>query len=153
MVEVEIRPAESGDREAVARCTDAAYAKYVPRIGKKPGPMLAGYDGLIADGRVWVAVDGGAVRGVLVLQPEAERMVVWSVAVDPAGQGRRLGRRLMAFAEERAVTLGVPETYLWTNELMTENVAWYRRLGYQEVERRTEGGYGRVFMRKPLGPR
>jgi hypothetical protein len=35
---------------------------------------------------------------------------------------------------------------------MVANISLYRRLGYQEMERRTEAGFRRVFMRKLLGP-
>ena len=40
---------------------------------------------------------------------------------------------------------------LYTHELMTENIALYRRLGYEEFARRAEKGYKRVYMRKALG--
>jgi hypothetical protein len=33
---------------------------------------------------------------------------------------------------------------------MTENIAYYRRLGYEEVERRVDEGFRRVFMKKVL---
>ena len=33
---------------------------------------------------------------------------------------------------------------------MTENVALYARIGYMEVDRRTERGFPRVYMRKRL---
>ena len=93
----------------------------------------------------------GAVRGVLVLRPAAGHLLVWSVAVDPAFQGKGVGRRLLAFAEEEARRRGLAEVRLFTNELMTENIDFYRRLGFEETERRTEGTYRRVFFRKAVG--
>jgi hypothetical protein len=36
------------------------------------------------------------------------------------------------------------------NELMTENLHFYRQLGFEEEERRIEDGYHRVFLRKTL---
>ena len=56
----------------------------------------------------------------------------------------------MAFAEERARFLGLPETRLYTHERMTANIAFYTRLGYDQVVRRVEDGFARVFMRKLL---
>jgi ribosomal protein S18 acetylase RimI-like enzyme len=56
----------------------------------------------------------------------------------------------MAFAEQRARFLGLPEIRLYTHERMTANIAFYTRLGYDEVERRVEDGFARVFMRKRL---
>ena len=147
-----IRLAAAGDTGAVAACVDAAYAVYGDRLGRKPAPMLADYGELIGQGRVWVAVEGqsATVRGVLVLDAAADHLLIWNVAVDPAVQGRGLGRGLLAFAEEHAAGLGLPELRLFTNELMHENVAFYARLGYVETERRTEGPYRRVYLRKAL---
>jgi hypothetical protein len=35
---------------------------------------------------------------------------------------------------------------------MTENYAIYTHLGYQEVDRRTDDGYRRIYMEKTLSP-
>jgi ribosomal protein S18 acetylase RimI-like enzyme len=56
----------------------------------------------------------------------------------------------MDFAERRAITLGLTRLSLYTNEVMTENQAIYARLGYTEVERRTDEGYRRIHMEKQL---
>jgi len=146
----EIRPARRGEHAPIAACVNAAYAKYVPRIGREPAPMLADYAALIAEGAVFVVADGAAVRGVLVLRPAADHLLVENVAVRPADQGRGLGRRLMGFAEAEARRRGLPELRLYTHELMTGNLAFYPRLGYEETGRRTEDGYRRVFFRKRL---
>jgi hypothetical protein len=39
---------------------------------------------------------------------------------------------------------------LVTHEAMTENQAIYARLGYTETARRSEDGYRRIYMEKPL---
>ena len=150
MEETGIRPAAAGDEAAVAACVEAAYAVYVGRLGRRPAPMAADHGDLIRRDRVWVAVEGGAVRGVLVLEPAADHLLVWSVAVEPAAQGRGLGRRLLAFAAAEARRRGLPEIRLFTNELMTENIAFYARLGYEETARRQEGPYRRVYFRKAV---
>ena len=77
-------------------------------------------------------------------------MFIENVAVHPAHQHRGFGRRLLLFAERQAVSNGLSEMRLYTNEVMTENIRYYRRLGYQEIDRRTENGFRRVFMRKGL---
>ncbi len=150
MEEIEVRRAIADDEAAVAACVDAAYTKYISRIGCKPGPMLADYRDLVGRGQVRVATEGGELRGVLVLVPAPDHLLIWNVAVHPNHQGRGLGRKLMTFAEEHAAKLGLREMRLFTNELMTENIAFYRRLGYDETERRTEGGHQRVYMRKTI---
>jgi hypothetical protein len=46
--------------------------------------------------------------------------------------------------------LRLPEIRLYTNEAMTENLAYYPRRGYTETHRAAEDGFNRVFFRKPV---
>jgi ribosomal protein S18 acetylase RimI-like enzyme len=150
MADRSIRPAERGDAAVVRDLVRMAYSKYVERIGKEPAPMLEDYDALIRAGEVWVWDEGGEVLGVLVMRSADDHLFVDNVAVAPGHQGRGLGRELLAFAEERAEREGLPEVRLYTNEKMHENLAVYARLGFEETERKIDGGYRRVFMRKRL---
>src|SRR5207244_3533315 len=126
---------------------------YVADIGRRPAPMDANYADLIRQGVVHVLRDLADERlyGVIVLHVETDGLFIENVAVPPAHQHHGFGRQLMAFAEERARFLGLPEIRLYTHERMTANIALYTRLGYDEVERRAEDGFARVFMRKLLG--
>jgi ribosomal protein S18 acetylase RimI-like enzyme len=151
-VDVRIRLARAGESGAIAGCARAAYSKYVGRIAKEPAPMLADYPSLVKAGVVWVLEEHGGLRGLLVMCKEEEHLLIENVAVDPKYQGRGFGRSLVAFAEEEALRQGLLEVRLYTNERMWENVALYNRLGFEEVGRRAEGGYRRVFMRKRLAP-
>jgi ribosomal protein S18 acetylase RimI-like enzyme len=145
-----IRQAQNGDREAIEACVHAAYAKYIPRIGKEPAPMRADYAALIAQGVVYVLADVSDVRGVAVCFPNGDHFFLENIAIDPAYQGQGLGRALMDFVEEQARAADLNEIRLYTNALMTENLAYYPKLGYTEVDRRIEDGYRRVYMRKVL---
>lgn len=148
--QIRIGPARPEDAADVAACVNAAYARYVPRMGVKPAPMLADYPAEIAAGRVHVLREGDALRGLIVLIAEPDHLFIENVAVDPEAQGRGYGRRLLDFAEAEARRLGLPELRLYTNELMTENLGLYAHLGYVEVGRRLDEGYSRVFMVKRL---
>jgi GNAT superfamily N-acetyltransferase len=75
---------------------------------------------------------------------------VENVAVRPAAQGQGIGGRLLALAEQHARGLGLSEIRLYTNEAMTENLAYYPRRGYTETHRADQDGFRRVFFRKPL---
>lgn len=145
-----IRQAEERDLDAVVTCVRAAYSKYIARIGKEPAPLLADYAALIAQEVVYVLSGEEGVRGVLVMMPQGRRMFVENVAVDPRSQGQGLGRMLMAFVEQQARKEQLDEIYLYTNELMTENLFFYRRLGFAEEARRVHDGYRRVFLRKAI---
>lgn len=141
------------DRAAVEAVVHAAYAPYVERIGKPPGPMLDDYGKRIAEGSVSVLEGAdGAILAIIVLLPHGDHMLLDNVAVRPEAQGQGLGRRLVAFAEAEARRLGFAELRLYTHQKMTENIALYRRLGFVETGRGREAGYDRVFMAKRLAP-
>ena len=145
-----IRPAVLADHAAVTSIVASAYARYVPRIGREPGPMLDDYDRLIRDGRVHVLERDGRVCGLVVLVPEPGVMLLHNVAVSPDLQGQGLGRTLLDFAERAARQAGLPSIRLYTHEMMSENIALYRRCGFVETHRAEEQGLRRVFMSKPL---
>jgi GNAT superfamily N-acetyltransferase len=147
---MDIRPARAGDVAAIGAIVDAAYAVYIPRMGKKPGPMLDDYAARVAEGVVWVAEQDGKVAGVVVLLPEDEHLLLDNVAVAPEAHGKGVGRALVAFAEAEARRRGHAEIRLYTHEKMTENIAMYPRLGYEETHRAQQAGYDRVFFRKKL---
>ena len=146
-----LRPATAADAPAVAACVTAAYRHYIARIGKPPGPMLEDYDEVLRRDRVFILEHERAIVAVVVLVIEPDRALLDNVAVLPQFQGRGFGRRLISHAEEEARRLGFGAIELYTHELMTENIALYRRLGYEEFARKTEKGYNRIYMRKALG--
>lgn len=148
----DIRLAQAEDRASVAACVDAAYEHYIERMGTKPAPMLADYRALIARKVVWLLARESGVVGVLVMMPENDALFLENIAVHPDYQGRGLGRLLMAYVEQAAHKQGLGEIQLYTNEAMTENLAFYTRLGFIEVDRRNEDGYRRVYLRKRLNP-
>ncbi|MGN6793246.1 MAG: GNAT family N-acetyltransferase [Streptosporangiaceae bacterium] len=142
------RPATAADLAGITSVIAEAYARYRDRMDITPAPVLTDYRDAIAAGQVWVL--GDPVLAVLVLIPEQDNLLVENVAVSPEAQGSGIGRRLMEFAERQAQFRGLRRMTLYTNEVMTENLAIYARLGYRETARRTEGGYSRVFMAKDL---
>ncbi len=145
-----MRLATPDDRPAVEAVVFAAYAPYVPGIGRKPGPMLDDYAALIANGQVHVIEHDGIVTAILVLIPQERSMLLDNVAVSPGAQGLGLGRKLLEFAEQSAVAAGYRSIELYTNEAMTENIALYTRIGYVETRRAVEKGLRRVYMTKFL---
>ncbi len=142
-----VLPEEAG---VVSAITDAAYARYVPLIGRKPQPMTADYTQMIAENAVWLLQIGGQAAGVLVLVFEQEQTLIYSVALLPQHQKKGLGRRLLAWAEQAALEQGYRRIRLYTNALMVENIALYRRSGYQETGREAYLGTTLVHMAKDL---
>jgi len=145
-----IRKALPGEAARIRDVVRAAYARYVPLIGRPPAPMGDDYDRRIARGEAWVLDRAGCIEGVLVLETQPDGLLLDNVAVRPDRQGQGHGRQLIAFAERQAWTRGYGAIRLYTNVQMEENVRLYRRLGFVETGRGTQDGFERVFMAKPL---
>jgi ribosomal protein S18 acetylase RimI-like enzyme len=145
-----IRLAGPDDLDVVRRCIDAAFAPYVPRIGKPPAPMLQDYAALIGKGRVHVLEGPKGLIGVLVSEPHPDHLFIDTIAIDPAHHGQGLGRILMRFAETEARRLDLFEIRLYTHERMVETLPFYAALGFTEIGRRVEDGYARIYFRKKL---
>jgi GNAT superfamily N-acetyltransferase len=142
------RRATAADLPAIKALIDAAYARYLTRMDRPPGPMLRDYGPSVEAGTTWVT--GSPITAVLTLYPRDDHLFIENIAVHPGAQGQGLGRVLMSFAEEEAARRGLTRLALVTHEVMTENQAIYARLGYTEVERRTDDGYRRIYMEKRL---
>jgi ribosomal protein S18 acetylase RimI-like enzyme len=148
--DVIIRRVSAGDVPTIAAITTAAYAKYVPLLGRKPQPMTADYEQIVAHHPVWLLCLGDQPAGVLVLMKETDYLLIYNVAVSPAYQKQGLGRRLLEWAEQEAQREGYSLIRLYTNALMAENIALYQRLGYVETGREPYLGSTLVHMEKRL---
>ncbi len=146
----DLRLADPEDVSEIAALVDRAYAGYIERMGRKPGPMLDDYGALVADGLVRVLRHDGRIWGVLVLIGKDDHLLLDNVAVAPEAQGQGLGRRLVEAAEEVAKTLGYGTVRLYTHETMVENIGLYEHLGFAVTHRATERGFDRIYMSKTV---
>lgn len=141
------RPDEAAQIRDLVR---SAYALYVDRMDLEPAPMLADYTDLVSRQLVTIAETGGSLAGIIVSYPRGKALHVENVAVSPAFQGQGIGHTLMDFAEEVARSKGLAAVELYTNEVMTENIPFYRKRGYVIRERAPQDGYERIFFEKRL---
>lgn len=148
---IELRSATEADAAAIQALVVSAYEHYIERMGKPPGPMLDDYERVVREHRVRVAIDGDAIVGVSVLIEQPDGILLDNVAVSPNHQGFGIGKRLILAAEDECRALGYASVELYTHELMTENIAMYTRMGYEEIARREVKGYRRIYMKKDLG--
>jgi len=146
-----VRRAAEGDGPAISTIVQRAFSHYVPRIGRRPGPMDLDYAALVGRGEAFVR--GEPIEAALVARPQDDHLFVSVIAVEPGRQGRGAGRELMAFAEAEAARRGLTELRLHTHVRMTENVGFYTHLGYEIHEQCSENGFQRVYLRKRLRSR
>ncbi|HSR84579.1 MAG TPA: GNAT family N-acetyltransferase [Streptosporangiaceae bacterium] len=154
---VNVRPAVAADVPELESIAKAAYLPYVPRMGFLPPPATADFAGAVSRGEAWLArvregdadPDPARAAGLIVLVASSAYLLVENVAVLPSMHGFGIGTGLLAFAEDHARALGLPETRLYTNIAMTENQGLYERRGYVETHREA-AEFGRVYYTKPL---
>ena len=147
-----IRPAEPPTWRRSQSIVERAYGVYVERIGMRPGPMDDDYAEQVRRGLVHVAEDdGGEVVGLIVLverrRPAGDRER--RRRPRPPGRGDR-PRACSSSPRRRRARAGIDTVALYTHEKMSENLALYARLGYEEDERRR---VSRLLARLPRASR
>jgi ribosomal protein S18 acetylase RimI-like enzyme len=151
-----LRRATPDDIAVIRDLVRAAYAKWIPAVGREPMPMKADYERAVREHRIdllELAESRGGVVGLIETMLRDDHLWVENVAVAPERQGQGLGRRLLAHAEGEAAAAGRAELRLLTNAAFGGNVALYRKLGYRidREEPFKEGGVT-VYMSKRIAP-
>jgi ribosomal protein S18 acetylase RimI-like enzyme len=147
---IAFRAATPADAALVRELVRAAYAKWVPVIGREPRPMTADYDRALREHEIEFLSADGEIAGLIETMLQPDHLWIENVAVRPERQGQGIGRRLLAHAERKAAAAGHAELRLLTNAAFTTNVTLYSRLGYR-VERTEEWAGGlTLHMRKTL---
>ncbi|RUU55353.1 GNAT family N-acetyltransferase, partial [Mesorhizobium sp. M2C.T.Ca.TU.002.02.1.1] len=127
---IRFRAAEAADAVAIRDIVRAAYAKWVPVIGREPLPMRADYEKAVAEHPFDLAVAQDRIVGMLETMLADDHLWIENVCVAPDAQGRGIGRLLLERAEHKAREAGRDELRLLTNGAFEANVSLYRRQGY-----------------------
>ncbi|MEL7153323.1 MAG: nucleotidyltransferase family protein [Pseudomonadota bacterium] len=101
----------------------------------------------------FLAHDGFEITGCVFCDPREEALYVGKLAVDPAHQGKGIGKALMARAEAEARSRGMGVLELETRIELSENHAAFARLGFLKTGESTHVGYEKatsIIMRKSL---
>ncbi len=136
---------------AVRTLTRAAYAKWVPVIGREPRPMTADFDAAVRNHWIDLEEQGTMLVGLIEMIPAEGHLIIENLAVAEIAQRRGLGARLLAHAERIAREAGFPEIRLYTNAAFTSNLTFYSGHGYRETTRTAlaDGG-SMVHFAKPV---
>lgn len=148
---LKIRRARTSDAAAIRNVVRAAYAPWVPIIGREPRPMGADYDAAIKVHRFDVIRDQNQIVALVETEARQDHYWIENIAVLPDWQGEGLGRRLLAHAEGLARAAGVVEIRLLTNGKMAANRRLYASVGYVEDREEPFGDGTVVYLSKRLG--
>jgi GNAT superfamily N-acetyltransferase len=127
---IEIRPAVLEDAAGIRALTRAAYAKWVPLVGREPLPMQADYERAVAEHTIDLLIVDGGLAGLVETILRADHLWIENVAVAPDQQGRGFGRFLLDHVERRALQSRRTQIRLLTNQAFAANLALYAKLGY-----------------------
>lgn len=145
-----LRPATRADVPAIRSLVRAAYAKWVPAIGREPVPMTADYAQAVRLHRFDLLEREGALVALVETIPRPDHLWVQNLAVSPAHHGQGLGRAMLRRVEDVARSLGHGAIKLVTNPAFAGNVEFYRRAGFVvELEEPFRGGVA-VHLAKTL---
>jgi len=146
-----IRRARPDEAPVIDAITQAAYAKWVPVLGRKPMPMTVDYAAALREHHFDLLELDGDIAGLIELVPQPDALFIESVAIAPQRHGQGYGSLLLRHAESVAAELGLGMMRLLTNGLMAANIALYASRGYVETRREERGpGWTVVYMHKPL---
>ena len=128
-----IRRAVPGDVDIVQRVSADAYIPaYMSVLGTLPKPATEDYRPRIERGEVWILEIDREPTGIVVLEGNAEHLLIYSIAVKPDAQRKGYGRAWLDFADERAIELrlGRSSALLERADGTKPNAvstAWFRR--------------------------
>src|SRR5688572_20766327 len=114
-VETDIRVAVQSEAGTIRDVVRAAYANWIPIIGREPRPMQADYEKAVREHRFDVIEDGGNIVALIETEAHGDHFWIENIAVLPECQGRGFGKRLLAHAEQLARAAGLTEMRLLTN--------------------------------------
>ena len=78
------RKARDDDVEAIGQIVRAAYAKWVPLIGREPLPMLADYERAIREHDIDLLYAGDTLVGLIETRPYPDHLWIENIAVPQA---------------------------------------------------------------------
>ncbi|KAJ5199762.1 Acyl-CoA N-acyltransferase [Penicillium cf. griseofulvum] len=147
-----LHKATDEDIPAIKGMIDAAYSKYIERIGKPPAPMTEDWDDVIRSHEVLILRDNERIVGSITFHKDEQTpsLKIDNVVVNPTAQSQGYGYYMIKYAEMEGQKQGLPSVTLFTNVKMYENIAYYTKLGFTETERRVEDGFERIYFYKNL---
>jgi len=143
------RTAGPADAAAIRDLTRAAYARWIPVIGREPRPMTADYGAAVVAHRIDLMEEGRRLVGLIEMLARPDHLFLVNLAIAPERQGGGLGKILLAHAHAVARDLRLPTIALGTNRAFSANLRFYAGQGFEIVEEKAFEGGLMVLMSRP----
>ncbi|MGW1442706.1 GNAT family N-acetyltransferase [Serratia rhizosphaerae] len=135
---VTIRPAQTADIEAMMAAERSAAELFRPLpqwafIADDAIMSAAQHAALIAEESEWLAQDGAAVAGFIVVRRHGDEWHIAELSVAAEHQRRGIGRQLIVAVADCASRQGVRQLTLTTFRNVPWNAPYYRRLGFETI--------------------
>jgi ribosomal protein S18 acetylase RimI-like enzyme len=147
---VELRRADPQDAEMIRDLVRAAYAQWIPILGREPMPMKADYERAVREHQIDILSKDGRMLGLIETMLRPDHLWIENIAVRPDSQGNGLGQRLLAHVERKAAEAGYTEARLLTSAAFRANIALYTSLGFVIDRHEPFMGGTTVYMSKTL---
>lgn len=138
------------DVDLIRDFTRAAYAKWIPLIGREPLPMSADYETALREHRFDLLYKEVALAAVIETISRSDHLHIQNLCVSPKFQRLGLGSRLLNYAQEMAVGENLPALRLDTNKYFTGNIDLYLRHGFSIAWEKPVDGGVHVHMVKQI---
>ena len=136
-----IRRGAAGDVDLIRSFTRAAYAKWIPLIGREPLPMAADYETALRQHRFDLLYKDGVLAALIETITRDDHLHIQNLCVSPKFQRLGLGSQLLNYAQEMAKQKNLLALRLDTNKNFTGNVDLYLRHGFSIAwEKPVDGG-------------
>lgn len=130
-LQVSVRRFSIEDAPFVAELSDQSFAEYGARPSRYTLSVIQR-----PSTRTWVAVEGRAQLGMVVLELAGARATLLAVAVTARARGRGIGGLLMQAAEQHARKNGVSQLVLFTADSNLAALDLFLRRGFRIVGRK-----------------
>ena len=138
----QLRRGTTEDIDLIRDFTRAAYAKWIPLIGREPLPMAADYETAIREHRFDLLYKEDALAALIETITRSDHLHIQNLCVSPEFQRLGLGSQLLNYAQDLAVEEKRDRLRLDTNKRFTGNVDLYLRHGFKiDWEKPVDGGF------------
>jgi putative acetyltransferase len=153
---IEYRLAQTADIVLVSELLQKAFESYksfyTPAAFKATTPSSAEIEARFDDGPIWVAFYNKEIIGTLSGLLDGEKMLLRSMAVDPAFQGQKIGLNLLKTAEQYALNAQVNSMYLFTTPFLHQAIHLYEKFRFVKKSHQKDNLHGTplIYMEKPI---